>query len=143
MLLPFWVLLWERRMFVSTTKNVFLILIFSVLFFLISFSQISVTPLSVEKYVRPGETITETFYILPGNTTQQVSIALFQLVQDFSGNFNYEEVDPDSFLYSSWIQYDNLVTVPAGTTTATEVKNIPMNAPFGTYNFILMFTPKG
>jgi len=143
MLLPFWVLLWERRMFVSTTKNVFLILIFSVLFFLISFSQIGVTPLSVEKYVRPGETITETFYILPGNTTQQVSIALFQLVQDFSGNFNYEEVDPDSFLYSSWIQYDNLVTVPAGTTTATEVKiNIPMNAPFGTYNFILMITPQ-
>ena len=143
MLLPFWVLLWERRMFVSTTKNVFLIIIFSVLFFLISFSQISVTPLSVEKYVRPGETITETFYILPGNTTQQVSIELFQLVQDFSGNFNYEEVDPDSFLYSSWIQYDNLVTVPAGTTTATEVKiNIPMNAPFGTYNFILMFTPR-
>ncbi len=98
MLLPFWVLLWERRMFVSTTKNVFLILIFFLFcFFLISFSQISVTPLSVEKYVRPGETITETFYILPGNTTQQVSIALFQLVQDFSGNFNYEEVDPDSF----------------------------------------------
>ena len=126
-----------------TTKNASLIIIFSVLFFLISFSQISVTPLSVEKFVRAGETVTETFYIIPGNTTQQVSIELFQLVQDTSGNFNYEKVDPSSFLYSNWIQYDSLVTVPAGTTTATQVKiNIPLNAPFGTYNFILMFTPQ-
>jgi hypothetical protein len=110
---------------------------------LISFSQISVTPLSVEKTVRAGETITENFYIIPGNTTQQVSIELFQLVQDISGNFNYEKVDSSSFLYSNWIQYENLVTVPAGSTTATQVKiNIPLNAPFGTYNFILMFTPQ-
>jgi len=134
----------ERRIIVSiTAKKSSVIIIFSVLFFLVSFSQISVTPLSIEKYVRPGEIITETFYIIPGNTTQQVNIELFQLVQDIFGNFSYEKVDQSSFLYSSWIQYDNLVKVPAGTTTAVDVKiNVPLNAPFGTYNFILMFTPQ-
>jgi hypothetical protein len=99
--------------------------------------------LSVEKDVKAGEEFIATINVIGGNTTQNVDIELYQLSQDFGGNFDYVEATPDNFLYSNWIDFPNSITVSPGSTTPVEaIVNIPSNAPFGTYNFILMITPE-
>ncbi|RAO98501.1 hypothetical protein PW5551_09580 [Petrotoga sp. 9PW.55.5.1] len=124
-------------------KKLLVILFFTSFLILLSFSQITVSPLSSEHNVRAGEQFTEVIYIYGGNTTQPVSIELYQLGQDISGNFDYIKADQSNFLYTNWAQFPNSVTVSPGTSTPVEVNfNIPSNAPFGTYNFILMITPQ-
>ncbi|ABX32527.1 hypothetical protein Pmob_1838 [Petrotoga mobilis SJ95] len=124
-------------------KKFYIISIVFLLFTAFSFAQIAVSPLSVEKDVRAGEEFVATINVIGGNTTQNVSIELYQMTQDLSGNFDYVEATPDNFLYSSWIEFPNSITVSPRSTTPVEVSvNIPSKAPFGTYNFILMITPE-
>jgi len=124
-------------------KKLFATLIVLVLFLIISFSQITVSPLSVEKDVRAGDQFIATINVIGGNTTQNVNIELYQMSQDLSGNFDYVKATPDNFLYSNWIDFPGSVTVAPRSTAPVEVSvNVPSNAPFGTYNFILMITPQ-
>lgn len=124
-------------------KKFLVILFFTSFLILLSFSQITVSPLSSERTVRAGEQFTEIINVFGANTTQTVSIELYQLGQDITGNFNYVKADQSNFLYRNWVQFPNLVTVLPGASTPVEVNfSIPSNAPFGTYNFILMITPQ-
>lgn len=124
-------------------KKFLVILFFTSFLILLSFSQITVSPLSSERTVRAGEQFTEIINVFGANTTQTVSIELYQLGQDITGNFNYVKADQSNFLYRNWVEFPNLVTVLPGASTPVEVNfSIPSNAPFGTYNFILMITPQ-
>lgn len=124
-------------------KKFLVILFFTSFLILLSFSQITVSPLSSERTVRAGEQFTEIINVFGANTTQTVSIELYQLGQDITGNFNYVKADQSNFLYRNWVEFPNSVTVSPGASTPVEVNfNIPSNAPFGTYNFILMITPQ-
>ncbi len=124
-------------------KKFYILSIVFLLFTTFSFAQITVSPLSVEKDVRAGDEFVATINVIGGNTTQNVNIELYQMSQDFGGNFDYVEATPDNFLYSNWIEFPNSITVSPRSTTPVEVGvNIPSNAPFGTYNFILMITPE-
>jgi len=124
-------------------KKFYIISIVFLLFTTFSFAQITVSPLSVEKDVRAGENFVATINVYGGNTTQNVNIELYQLSQDLTGNFDFAKATPDTFLYSNWIEFPNSITVSPRSPTPIEVGvNIPSNAPFGTYNFILMITPE-
>lgn len=124
-------------------KKFLVILFFTSFLILLSFSQITVSPLSSERTVRAGEQFTEIINVFGANTTQTVSIELYQLGQDITGNFNYVKADQSNFLYRNWVEFPNSVTVSPGASTPVEVNfSIPSNAPFGTYNFILMITPQ-
>ncbi|MGY4687858.1 COG1470 family protein [Petrotoga sp. DB-2] len=124
-------------------KKFYILSFVFLLFTTFSFAQITVSPLSVEKDVRAGEEFIATINVIGGNTTQNVNIELYQIIQNIDGNFDYVEATPDNFLYSNWIEFPNSITVsPRSTTPVDAVVSIPSNAPFGTYNFILMITPE-
>lgn len=124
-------------------KKLFAILNILVLFTFFSFAQITVSPLSVEKDVRAGDEFITTINVIGGATSQNVNIELYPMSQDLSGNFDYVKATLDNFLYSNWIDFPDSISVSPRSKTAVEViVNIPSNAPFGTYNFILMMTPQ-
>ena len=124
-------------------KKISLVLFFIFFLIIISLAQITVSPLSAERSVRAGEQFTEVINVFGANTTQTVNLELYQLGQDITGNFDYVKADPSNFMYASWVQFPTSVTVAPGASTPVEVNfNIPSNAPFGTYNFILMVTPQ-